>query len=165
MAEDKHTVIMLRARFADSIISAKKFRDEVTVTVGKEEIINICRFLKENLQYNLLTDVTAVDYLGKAPRFMMVYHLYSIPNKERLRIKAPVAESDLTIDSLVPIWKSANWLEREVFDLVRYYLSTTILTCAGFLCPMIGLATRFARITRCRGRDVSLTRGGSRRND
>jgi NADH-quinone oxidoreductase subunit C len=117
MAEDKHTVIMLRARFADSIISAKKFRDEVTVTVGKEEIINICRFLKENLQYNLLTDVTAVDYLGKAPRFMMVYHLYSIPNKERLRMKAPVAESDLTIDSLVPIWKSANWLEREVFDL------------------------------------------------
>jgi NADH-quinone oxidoreductase subunit C len=117
MAEDKHTVIMLRARFADSIISAKKFRDEVTVTVGKEEIINICRFLKENLQYNLLTDVTAVDYLGKVPRFMMVYHLYSIPNKERLRIKVPVAESDLTIDSLVPIWKSANWLEREVYDL------------------------------------------------
>lgn len=117
MAEDKHTVIMLRARFADSIISAKKFRDEVTVTVGKEEIINICRFLKENLQYNLLTDVTAVDYLGKVPRFMMVYHLYSIPNKERLRIKAPVAEYDLTIDSLVPIWKSANWLEREVYDL------------------------------------------------
>jgi NADH-quinone oxidoreductase subunit C len=117
MAEDKHTVIMLRARFADSIISTKKFRDEVTVTVGKEEIINICRFLKENLQYNFLTDVTAVDYLGKEPRFMMVYHLCSLPKRERIRLKSPVAESDPSIDSLVPLWKTANWLEREVFDM------------------------------------------------
>jgi NADH-quinone oxidoreductase subunit C len=117
MAEDNHAVIMLRARFADSIISARKFRGEVTVTVRKEDIIGICGFLKENLRYNLLTDVTAVDYLGKSPRFMMVYHLYSIPDKQRLRLKAPIAESDLTIDSLVPLWKGANWLEREVFDL------------------------------------------------
>lgn len=117
MAEDNHAVIMLRARFADSIISAVKFRGEVTVTVRKEDIIRICRFLKENLRYDMLTDVTAVDYQGNTPRFMMVYHLYSIADKERLRLKAPVAESDPTIDSLVLLWKGANWLEREVFDL------------------------------------------------
>jgi NADH-quinone oxidoreductase subunit C len=117
MAEDNHAVIMLRARFADSIISVRKFRGEVTVTVRKEDIFNSCGFLKENLRYNLLTDVTAVDYLGASPRFMMVYHLYSITAKERFRLKAPIAEPDPTIDSLVPLWKGANWLEREVFDL------------------------------------------------
>lgn len=117
MSENNHVVIMLRARFADSIISAKKFRGEVTVTVCKENIVVICGFLKENLRYNLLTDVTALDYLGESPRFMMVYHLHSIPDKERIRLKAPIAESDPTIDSLVPLWKGANWLEREVFDL------------------------------------------------
>ena len=117
MAEDNHAVVMLRARFADSVISAVKFRGEVTVTVRKEDITGICGFLKENLRYNLLTDVTAVDYQGEVPRFMMVYHLCSIPEKERLRLKAPVAESDPTIDSLVPLWNGANWLEREVFDL------------------------------------------------
>jgi NADH-quinone oxidoreductase subunit C len=117
MAEDNHAVIMLRARFADSVISAVKFRGEVTVTVRKEDIVGICRFLKENLLYNFLTDVTAVDNIGKSPRFMMVYHLNSMPGKERLRLKAPVAEADPTIDSLVPLWKGADWLEREVFDL------------------------------------------------
>jgi NADH-quinone oxidoreductase subunit C len=117
MAEENHAVIMLRARFADSIISAKKFRDEVTVTVRKEYITKICRFLKENLQFNFLIDVTAVDYMGKAPRFMMVYHFLSIQSKERIRLKVPVSESDPAIDSLVPLWNTANWLEREVFDL------------------------------------------------
>jgi NADH-quinone oxidoreductase subunit C len=117
MAEDNHAVIMLRARFADSIISTKKFRDEVTVTISKEYLTSICGFLKDNLQFNFLTDVTAVDYMRKAPRFMMVYHLLSIPGKERIRLKAPVSESDPTIDSLVPLWRTANWLEREVFDL------------------------------------------------
>lgn len=117
MAEDNHAVILLRAKFADSIIATKKFRGEMTVTVKKEFLTKICGFLKENLQFNLLIDVTAVDYMGKAPRFMMVYHLLSIPSKERLRLKAPVSEPDPAIDSLVPIWRTANWLEREVFDL------------------------------------------------
>lgn len=117
MAENNRAVIALKEKFASSVIDVKEFRGEVTVTVKKEDLIQICNFLKKDLKYNLLTDVTAVDYLGKEPRFMMVYNLYSIPNKDRLRLKAPVAESDTTIDSAVPVWTTANWLEREVFDL------------------------------------------------
>ena len=117
MDVDNCAVITLKGRFADSVISVTEFRDEVSVTVRKEDISEICSFLKENLGYNLLVDVTAVDYQGKRPRFLVVYHLYSLPKKERLRLKAPVCESDPTIDSMYPIWKSANWLEREVFDL------------------------------------------------
>jgi NADH-quinone oxidoreductase subunit C len=117
MDENNSAVVSIRGRFTESIIEIREFRGEVTVTVKKEDITEICRFLKENLGYNFLTDVAAVDYLGKEPRFMMVYHLYSLPKRERIRLKSPVAESDPSIDSLVPLWKTANWLEREVFDL------------------------------------------------
>ena len=117
MAENNRAVIKLKEKFAASIIAVAEFRGEVTVTVAKQDIVAICRFLKESLQYNLLTDVTAVDYLGKEPRFMAVYNLYSIPNKDRLRVKAPITESDCTIDTVSTLWNSANWLEREAYDL------------------------------------------------
>ena len=118
MAENNRAVIKLKEKFASSIIDAKEFRGEVTVTVKKEDIVAICGFLKQEQSYNLLTDVTAVDYLGSDPRFMIVYNLYSIPNKDRIRIKAPVTESDCTIDTVSCVWKTANWLEREVYDLM-----------------------------------------------
>jgi len=118
MAENNRAVLQLREKFAASIIDVVEFRGEVTVTVKKDAIIDILSFLKQSLQYNLLTDLTAVDYLGeKEERFMMVYQLYSIPNKDRLRIKTPVAEADCRIPSATQVWRTANWLEREVFDL------------------------------------------------
>ena len=117
MAENNRAVVKLKERFASSILEVKEFRGEVTVTVRKEDVVEICKFLKESLAYNMLTDVTAVDYLGKEPRFQVVYNLYSIPNKDRLRVKAPVSENDATIDSLTVLWNSADWLERETFDL------------------------------------------------
>jgi len=117
MAENHRAVVKLRERFASSLIDVKEFRGEVTVTVAKESIVEVCRFLKESLAYNLLTDVTSVDYLGQEQRFMMVYNLYSIPNKDRLRVKAPVAEEKASIATVSTVWSTADWLEREVFDL------------------------------------------------
>jgi NADH-quinone oxidoreductase subunit C len=117
MAESNRAVIKLKEKFPTSILDVKEFRGEVTVVVNKQDIVEISRFLRDNLAYNLLTDVTAVDYLGQEPRFMVVYNLYSIPNKDRLRIKAPVAESDCSIETLSGLWNSANWLERETYDL------------------------------------------------
>lgn len=117
MAENNRAVVKLKEKFADSILEVKEFRGEVTVTVKKENIVAICTFLRDSLRYNLLSDVTAVDYLGSEPRFMMVYNLYSIPNKDRLRVKAPVEENPATVDTVSGVWSTANWLEREVFDL------------------------------------------------
>jgi len=118
MAENNRAVLQLKGKFAASIIDVVEFRDEVTVTVKKDDIIDILSFLKQSLQYNLLTDLTAVDYLGKKEeRFMMVYLLYSIPNKDRLRIKTPVTETDCKIPTATQVWSTANWLEREVYDL------------------------------------------------
>lgn len=117
MAENNRAVVKLKERFAADIVDIKEFRGEVTVTVKKENIVEICSFLKTALAFNMLTDVTAVDYLGQEPRFMMVYNVYSIPNKDRLRVKAPVDESICSIDTVSSVWSSANWLEREVYDL------------------------------------------------
>ena len=118
MADSNRAVVKLKEQFAASIIDVTEFRGEVTVTVKKDAILDILSFLKQSLQYNLLTDVTAVDYLGKKEdRYMMVYQLFSIPNKDRLRIKTPVSEADGHIPTVSTIWKTANWLEREVYDL------------------------------------------------
>ncbi|MBT1074123.1 NADH-quinone oxidoreductase subunit C [Geobacter grbiciae] len=119
MAETNRAVIKLREKFSASVLDVKEFRGEVTVTVKREDIVEICNFLKSSLAYNLCTDVTAVDYWGKQePRFMVVYNLYSIPNKDRLRVKAGVPEADCSIDTVSCVWSAANWLEREVYDLM-----------------------------------------------
>ncbi|MDA8431057.1 MAG: NADH-quinone oxidoreductase subunit C [Geobacteraceae bacterium] len=118
MAENNRAVVKLKEKFASSIIDIVEFRGEVTITVKKNDILPILAFLKQTLQFNLLTDVTAVDYLGKKEeRFMMVYQLFSVGNKDRLRIKAPLAEVDGHIQSATQVWSTANWLEREIFDL------------------------------------------------
>lgn len=117
MAENNRAVIRLQEKFPASIVAIKECRGDVIVTIKKSDVVAVCRFLKESLQYNLLTDVTAVDYLGADPRFMVVYNLYSIPNKDRLLVKAGVTEDDCVIDSLAGLWNSANFLEREVYDL------------------------------------------------
>lgn len=117
MTDNNRAVIKLKEKFPSSILDVKEFRGEVTVTVKKEDIIDICKCLKNELRYDMLTDVTAVDYLGQDPRFMVVYNLYSIPNKDRLRLKAPVAEGSAEIESVTCLWNSADWLERETYDL------------------------------------------------
>src|SRR6266702_487317 len=115
MAENNRAVLKLKEKLTASILDVVEFRGEVTVTVAKDAIIEVLSFLKQSLQYNLLTDLTAIDYLEKKEeRFMMVYLLYSIPNKDRLRIKTAVDEADCRIPTATGVWKTANWLEREV---------------------------------------------------
>jgi NADH-quinone oxidoreductase subunit C len=88
--------------------------------VKKEAIIELFKFLRDDpeLDFNFLMDLTAVDYLNrKDNRFEVVYHFYSLKHNGRLRVKIPVSEDDCTIDSVSSLWKTANWYEREVWDL------------------------------------------------
>jgi NADH-quinone oxidoreductase subunit C len=83
----------------------------------------VCAFLKDNPQsdMNMLTDLTAVDYPDREPRFEVVAHLYSLNRGHRLRLKARVGDRDgetVEIDTLTELWASANWLERECFDML-----------------------------------------------
>ncbi|MBI2540530.1 MAG: NADH-quinone oxidoreductase subunit C [Deltaproteobacteria bacterium] len=118
--EDSPNISYLRARLGGKILDSHAFRGDDTIVVAREELREIFRFLKEDPQIDLsfLTDITAVDYLGrKSPRFEVVYHLYSLKAGHRLRVKVPVPQEDPAVDSLVPLWKGANWLEREVWDM------------------------------------------------
>ncbi|RMH73198.1 MAG: NADH-quinone oxidoreductase subunit C [Gemmatimonadetes bacterium] len=117
----EHLVDRFRDTFPDDVIEVVEFRGDYTFIVKKERILEILQFLKDEPDYDfdLLADVTCVDYLklGGTPRFHVVYQLKSIAKKHRLGVKAPVSESDCTIDSVESLWATANWLEREVYDL------------------------------------------------
>ncbi|ALC15056.1 NADH dehydrogenase subunit C [Desulfuromonas soudanensis] len=108
----------LKEKFSAAVLGVAEFREETTVTVKKEDIVAICTFLKEELGYNFLCDLCGVDYLGESPRFMVVYNLYNIATKDRLRVKIPVEESDPRVDSVIGVWGTANWHERECWDLM-----------------------------------------------
>lgn len=111
-------VAKLKEKFSSEVLEVKEFRGETTVTVKKEQIVAICTFLKNELGYNLLSDLCGVDYLGQAPRFQVVYNIYNLSTKDRLRIKAVVEESDAKIDTVTGVWSTSNWLERECWDLM-----------------------------------------------
>jgi NADH-quinone oxidoreductase subunit C len=108
----------LKAKFGDTVLGISEFRGETTVVVKKEEIVAVCSFLKEDVGFNFLTDLCGVDYLGQTPRFMVVYQLYNIGTHTRLRIKTPVEEQDARLDTVSGVWATANWLERECWDLM-----------------------------------------------
>lgn len=107
----------LKGKFAASVLDVVEFRGETTITVKKEDIVAICTFMKNDLGYNFLCDLCGVDYMGKEPRFMVVYNLYNITTKDRLRIKIPVPENE-TVDTVSGVWGTANWHERECWDLM-----------------------------------------------
>lgn len=111
-------VAKLKGTYAASVLEVKEYRDEVTVTVKKEDIVAICQFLKDEAGYNFLCDLCGVDYLGQQPRFMVVYNLYNITTKERLRVKVAVEEEDAKVDTVSTVWSTANWHERECWDLM-----------------------------------------------
>lgn len=112
------TADRLREQFPDAVIAVREMAGEQTVVVDRENILEILRFLRddEELQYNFLSDLTAVDFLGRVPRFEVVYHLLSMPNKRRVRLKVLV-EDGTPAPSVVGVHPTANFLEREVYDL------------------------------------------------
>jgi NADH-quinone oxidoreductase subunit C len=118
MTEINLTVRKLKEKFANAILEVTTFRGEVTVTVSKGEILEICQFLHSDpdLQYHLLTDLCGLDFFPQIPRFGIVYHLCSLKNHQRLRVKTKVGEME-SIPSVESIWKVANWYEREAYDL------------------------------------------------
>jgi NADH-quinone oxidoreductase subunit C len=92
---------------------------DATAVIRPDYLPIIVDFLKSDprLQFDVLIDITAVDYLGRKPRFDVVYHLLSLPFNRRLRLKVQVDDGEESLRSLTPWWGAANWLEREVWDM------------------------------------------------
>jgi NADH-quinone oxidoreductase subunit C len=119
-AETEHPLLArLRAAFPGAVISTHQFRGDATAIVAREKLIDICRWLRDDpdLRFDMLMDVTAVDFLGRSPRFEVVYHFYSLAKNHRVRLKVPLEEADPKVPSVVSLWAGANWLERETYDL------------------------------------------------
>jgi len=102
---------------SDALTGGKFDRGELTLEIAAGQLIPVLRFLKDNQEFVRLSSVTAVDRYPAEPRFEVVYHLHSITKNERLRLKCRISGADPVIESATVVWRSANWYEREVFDL------------------------------------------------
>jgi NADH-quinone oxidoreductase subunit C len=113
-------VEMARSSLGDAVQDVIQFRGETTLVVDPAKIVDICLFFRdtEGLEYNFLSDVTAVDYYPQEPRFAMCYHLYSMVYSRRLRLKAYLPGDEPRIHSVTGVWKAANFQEREAYDLM-----------------------------------------------
>lgn len=117
-------VAAIEGRFKDQVLDIDDFRGDLAITVRPDRITEICRALKEDptTKFDLLSSVTGLDDLGYPEktldeRFKVVYHLYSIDHGHRARLKVPLPDSRPEVDSVSSVWKTANWWERETYDM------------------------------------------------
>jgi len=97
-------------------LDAKWDRQELTLTVARENIVAACRAV-QGAGYHFFEDLTAVDWYPQEPRMQLSYHILSLELKQRVRLAVLLDSADLTVDSITGVWPSANFYEREVFDL------------------------------------------------
>ncbi len=115
-----HPAIARLLAWNPQVVEGVKFdRDEMTIYVERSALREACVLLKEDptCPFNALSDLTCVDWYPSEPRFELVYHLLSILNKERVRLKVKLNSSSPAVESITSIWPGANYFEREVFDL------------------------------------------------
>lgn len=109
----------LKEKFIHEVLDVTQFRDQVSVSVKRDKILEICRYLREDpdIYMDYLSDLCGADYPGRRLRFEVVYNLYSLKYRSQIRIKAMIPENELFIDSVVPVWRGADWHEREACDM------------------------------------------------
>ena len=113
-------IASLQKQFPGKVGQGKEFRDEWQVEIDRDLIRAASTYMKE-LGYNLLLDITSVDYFGDEPRFEVVYEFCALGgqrDQEHLRLKIKVSEDDPTVDSIVSVYQGADWHEREIFDMM-----------------------------------------------
>src|SRR6266478_1362134 len=106
----------IRASFPDVAFEAFTYLNQNFLVLPLESILPIAMFLKSDSGFDMLTDLTAVDYPKRDKRFEIIYELYSFSKNERLRLKVPAGDGEM-VESMVSVWSVADWLEREVFDM------------------------------------------------
>jgi NADH-quinone oxidoreductase subunit C len=106
----------VKAALGEAFIEAKNAVGEVSLTVQREAIADVCRTLRDRFEYQQLVEIAGVDYPERPERFEVVYHLLSLTKNHRIRVRVSTDE-DLPVPSVTSLWPVAGWLEREVFDL------------------------------------------------
>ena len=109
----------LKEKFGDLISEPTEFRGEITVKVADaEQIVAVCEFCKKQLGFDYLVDVSSLDNYGDDPRWTVVYELRSLQNANEIRLKTDVSEEKSELPSVIGVWKTANWHEREIYDMM-----------------------------------------------
>jgi NADH-quinone oxidoreductase subunit C len=119
VSKDEAVLALLRESFPEDILEISMPQGDATVSLRPDSLQRVMEFLKNDSRanYEVLLDVTAVDYQRRKPRYEVVYHLLSLATQHRLRIAVGVEEDNPTVDTLTGLWGSADWLEREVWDM------------------------------------------------
>jgi NADH-quinone oxidoreductase subunit C len=105
------------ARFHSSILSTYEFRGELTLVIRKNDIVEVCNFLKHDYSFDALRDLCGLDMNTPVDRFFVVYTLYSLSARCRIRLKVQVDEKDLNVPTVTGVWSTANFHEREAYDM------------------------------------------------
>ena len=109
----------LKAKFSDVVSDPTEFRGELTLELSDaERLPEICGFAKKDLGFDYLVDITSIDNYGDDPRFTVVYHLYGYGHGRYLRVKADVGEEKNEVPTVTGVWRTADWHEREIFDMM-----------------------------------------------
>ncbi len=114
--EQGELVQSIRSKIAKQIVGYHAYCGDETLIVRREGLAEVMKTLKDEFQFEMLMDLSVVDFLGQQPRFEVVYHLNSLSHNARLRVKVPLQEGE-EVDSVTPLWQIANWLEREAWDM------------------------------------------------
>lgn len=107
---------VIKKKFPDALVRAEEIKGDNVLVIKKEFLLPVMKFIRDELSFEMLIDVIGVDYLPEKPRFEVVYQLYSFSRNERLRVKVRVDDGE-ELDSVTDIWPSANFPEREVYDM------------------------------------------------
>ena len=108
----------IEAVFSPDILEKKEFRGETTLSLHATRLHEVALFCRDALGYDMLLDICSVDHYGSHPRFEVISELYSIAGKSHLRLKCTTSEDEAEIDTICDIWPTANWHEREVWDMM-----------------------------------------------
>src|SRR5262245_5100802 len=104
--------------FGDKFQNKTEFRGETSFTIAANDLREIAKFCRDDLSFDYLLDITSIDNFGEEPRFEIVYHLYSMPRAVHIRLKLKLSEETGALDTVSDIWPTANWHEREIFDMM-----------------------------------------------
>ena len=116
----------IKAKFGDLVAEPTEFRGEISLKIADAEMIfDVCLFAKKQLGFDYLVDISSVDNYGEDPRWTVLYHLRSMAGGEELRLKTDVSEEKSELPSVLPVWRTANWHEREIYDMMGNTLGSS----------------------------------------
>ena len=109
----------IKAKFGDIVSEPSEFRGEISLVISDAgKLFEVCSFGKQQLGFDYLVDITSIDNYGEDPRWTVLYHLRAIDNGIEIRIKTVVSEENSELPSVLPVWRTANWHEREIYDMM-----------------------------------------------